>query len=66
MKECEFVEFLVDTGETEHVCGPHDLTHAALKNGPRPALKTPTGKLLKHFGTRTVDFWCQGGGIRSC
>ena len=31
--ECEFVELLVDTGATEHVCGPHDFTHAALKNG---------------------------------
>ena len=41
VRECEFVELLVDTGATEHVCGPHD-THAALKNGPRPALKTAT------------------------
>ena len=49
-----FVELLVDTGATEHVCGPHDFTHAALKIGPRPALKTATGELFKHYGTRTV------------
>ena len=60
VRECEFVELLVDTGATEHVCGPRDFTHAALKNGPRPALKTATGELLKHHGTRIVDFRCQG------
>ena len=27
MRECEFVELLVDTVATEHVCGPHDFTH---------------------------------------
>ena len=64
VRECEFVELLVDTGATEHVCGPHDFTHAALKNGPRPALKTATGELLKHYGTRTVDFRCQGEELR--
>ena len=64
VRECEFVELLVDTGATEHVCGPHDFTHAALKNGPRPALKTATGELLKHNGTRTVDFRCQGEELR--
>ena len=63
-RECEFVELLVDTGASEHVCGPHDFTHAALKNGPRPALKTAIGELLKHYGTRTVDFWCQGEELR--
>ena len=62
--ECGFVELLVDTGATEHVCGPHDFTHAALKNGPRPALKTATGELLKNYGTRTVDFRCQGEELR--
>ena len=64
MRECEFVELLVDTGATEHVCGPHVCTHATLKNGPRPALKTATGELLKHNGTRTVDFRCQGEELR--
>ena len=64
VRECEFVELLVDTGATEHVCGRHDFTHAALKNGPRPALKTATGELLKHYGTRTVDFRCQGEELR--
>ena len=48
MRKCEFVELLVDTGATEHVCGPRDFTHAALTNGPHPALKTATGELLKH------------------
>ena len=52
----EFVEFLVDTGATEHVCGPLDLTLAELLSGPPPALKTATGALLKHHGQRTVDF----------
>ena len=55
VRECEFVELLVDTGATEQSCGPHDFPHAALKNGPRPALKTATGELLKHYGTGTVD-----------
>ena len=32
MREGEFVELLVDTRATEHVCGPHDFTHAALTN----------------------------------
>ena len=64
MREGEFVELLVDTGATEHVCGPHDFTHVALTNGPRPALKTATGELLKHYGTRTVDFRCQGEELR--
>ena len=36
VRECEFVELLVDTGATEHVCGPHDFTHAALKKGHVP------------------------------
>ena len=49
----------MDTGESEHVCGPHDFTHAALKSGPRPAFKAATGELLKHSGTRTVDLRCQ-------
>ena len=56
VRECEFVELLMDTGAIEHVCGLHDFTHAALKNGPRPALKTATGELLQHYSTRTVDF----------
>ena len=63
-RECEFAELLVDTGATEHVCVPHDFTHAALKSGPRPALKTATGELLKHYSTRTVDFRCQGEELR--
>ena len=62
VRECEFVELLVGTGAT--VCGPHDFTHAALKNGPRPALKTATGELLEHYGIRTVDFRCQGEELR--
>ena len=62
--ECELVELLVYTGASEHVCGPHFFTHAALKNGARPALTTATGDLLKHFGTRTVDFRCQGEELR--
>ena len=60
----EFVELLVDTGATEHVCGPQDFTHAVLTSGPRPALKTATGELLKHCGLRTVDFRCQGEELR--
>ena len=60
----EFVELLVDTGATEHVCGPQDFAHAALTSGPRPALKTATGELLKHCGLRTVDFRCQGEELR--
>ena len=64
VRECECVELLVDTGATEHACGPHDFTHAALQNGPRPALKTATGELLKHYGTRTVDVRCQGEELR--
>ena len=46
LRENEFVELQVDTGATEHVCGPQDFTHAALTSGPRPALKTATGELL--------------------
>ena len=64
MRECEYVKLLVDTGATEHVCGPHDFTHAALKSGPCPALKTATGELLKHHGARTVAFRCQGEELR--
>ena len=45
-----FVELLVDTGATEHVCGPRDFTYAALTSGPRQALKTLTGELLKYKG----------------
>ena len=60
LREHEFVELLVDTGPTEHVCGPQGFTHAASTSGPRPALKTVTGELLKHYGMRTVDFLCQG------
>ena len=64
VRECEFVELPVDTGATEHVCGSHDFTHTALRNGPCPALKTATGELLNHYGTRTVDFQCQGEELR--
>ena len=56
---CELV-----VGATEHVCRPHDFTHAALTNGPRLALKTATGELLKHNGTRTLDFRCPGEELR--
>ena len=54
----------MDTGATEHVCGLHDFTHAALTIGPRSACKTATGEPLKHYGTRTVDFRCQGEELR--
>ena len=64
MCENETIELLVDTGATEHVCGPQDFTHAALEKRPQPALKTATGELLKHYGTRTVDFRCQGEELR--
>ena len=60
----ETIELSVDTGATEHVCGPFDFTHAALEKGPQQALKTATGELLKHYGMRTVDFWCQGQELR--
>ena len=43
---------------------PQDFTHAALEKGPQPALKTATGELLKHHGTRTVDFRCQEEELR--
>ena len=54
----DFVELLVDTGTTAHVRGPLDFTHAKHMSGPPPALETASGELLKHFGQRTVDFWC--------
>ena len=60
LRESEFVELLVGRGTTKHVCGSRDFTHAALTSGPRPALKTVTGELLKHYGMRTVDIQCQG------
>ena len=47
VRECEFVEPLVDTGATEHVCGPHDFTHGALKNGPHASLKTATWRAFE-------------------
>ena len=64
LRENETIEVSVDTGATEHVCGPLDFTHAALEKGPQPALKTATGELLKHYGMRTVDFRCQGQELR--
>ena len=64
LRENEFVELLVDTRATEHVCEPPHFTHAALTSGPRPAPKTATGELLKGYGTRTVDFRCQGEELR--
>ena len=64
VRDCESVELLVDTGATEHVCGPHDSTHAALTHGPRPAFKTATGEVLKHYGTGTVAFRSQGEELR--
>ena len=70
VRECEFVELLVDTGSTEHVCVPHDFTHAALNFGPRVALKTATGELLRHYGTRAVDLPVSrrrtSSGLHSC
>ena len=60
LRENEFVELLVETGATEHVCGLRDFTHAALTSGPRPVLKTALGEPFTHYGQRTVDFWCQG------
>ena len=54
-------------GATEHVCGPHDFTHAALKNGPRPALKTATGKLLRFEDCRlSVPRRRTASGLHSC
>ena len=58
--ENEAIEILVETGATEHDCGPYDFTHVKLEKGPQPALKTGTGAMLKHYGKRTVDFRCQG------
>ena len=50
MRECEYVELLVNTGATEHVCGPHDFTRAALK-------EWTTSRAQDH-DWRTVDFRC--------
>ena len=55
----------MDTGGTEHVCEPQDFTHAALEKGPQPALKTATGELLKHYGTRTAESRCQVQDLRA-
>ena len=60
----EFVELLVGTGATEHVCGPLDFTHVELTSGPRPALKTATGELLKHYGQGEADFRFQSEELR--
>ena len=60
----ELVELRVETRTTEHECGPHDFSHVELVRGPKPDLKTATGALLKHYGQRTVDFWCQGEELR--
>ena len=60
----ELVELRVETGTTEHECGPHDFSHVELVRGPKPDLKTAAGALLKHYGQRTVDFWCQGEELR--
>ena len=57
LRENEFVELLVDTGATEHVCGPQDCTHAALTSGPRPEQKIATGELLKNI---VRDLWTSG------
>ena len=54
----------MDTGATEHVCRPRDFTYAALTSGPRRALQTATGELLKNDGLRTLDFWCQREELR--
>ena len=55
----------MDTGATEHVCGPQVFTQATLTSGARPALMpATTGELLKHYGMRTVDFRCQGEELR--
>ena len=62
-RENEFVELLVDTGATEHVCGPQDFTHAAWTIGPRPAHKTATSALLQHYGQRIVT---SGVKTKSC
>ena len=40
-------------------------TSHTLTSGPRPALKTATGELLKHYGLRTVDFRCHGEALKS-
>ena len=45
--------------KSNRACGPGDFTHFALTSGPRPALRTATGELLKHYGLRTVYFWCR-------
>ena len=65
LRENEFVELLVDTGATEHVCGPRDFA-PQLPDGlvHVPALKTASGELLNHYGQRTVDIWCQGEELR--
>ena len=69
--DCRYKNTVAEVDEEESVeppdnsaSGPHDFTHAALKNGPRPALKTATGELLQHYGTRTVYFLCQGEELR--
>ena len=45
-------------------------TQAELTSAPRPALKTVTGEVLRHYGQRSVDSWCQGeelpSGLHGC
>ena len=56
VRECEFVELLVDTGATEHSrCTEEWTTSRAQDRDWRP---------VKTHGTRTVDFPCQGKELR--
>ena len=56
VRECEFVELLVDTGATEHVCGPHDFTRcteewatARAQDRDWRAVETTSGVKVKNF-----------------
>ena len=44
VRECEFVELLVDTWATEYVCGPH----AALHSFPQPSGSPSSCSMLDH------------------
>ena len=54
----EVMELLIDSGATEHVCGPQHFQDFETKSAPWVALRSATGQELEHYGEKRVHLKC--------
>ena len=54
----EVMELLIDSGATEHVCGPQHFQGFETKSAPWVALRSATCQELEHYGEKRVHLKC--------